>query len=209
MIDNGDKKDYIVEFFINVLFIAPANSRMIAGQMMNILAIHIDWQDRIYSEVKAAAKAHSTNKDAPLVEQLASIPLEAWELLFPSIDLCLKETIRMWTSFSMIRLNTSPNPIPIPGTDEVVPGNTFVSYNSTEVHFSEELYPNPTKFDPERFLEGREEFKKQAYGCEYSRVAPFLLLSRLISGEQRQGTRTLFSVMTFISFCLFWNSNFM
>jgi cytochrome P450 len=168
LIDNNDRKDYIIEFFVSAMFISTTNAHVIAGQLLNIIAIHTDWQERIYNEFKAVADAHSKNKDASMVEKLSSIPLEAWEGSFPSFDLVLKETIRMWTSFAVTRLNTSPNPIPIPGSDEVVPGNTFVIYNSTEVNFSEELYPNPTKFDPERFLEGREEFKKQTYGCEYS-----------------------------------------
>jgi cytochrome P450 len=135
------------------------------------MAIHPEWQEKIYREIKAVGEAHSHNRDAPLVEKLASIPMEVWESTssFPSLELVLKETIRMWTSFGVTRLNTSPNPIPIPGSDEVIPGNTFVIYNSTEVNFSEELYPNPTKFDPERFREGREEFKAQSYGCEYFR----------------------------------------
>ncbi len=167
-IDKGDSLDYMVEFFLSVLFIAPANSGIMTAQMLNIMAIHPYWQETIYEEIRAAAAAHGTNtsKDASLLDQLDSMPLEAWETAFPMIELCLKETIRMWTSFNMGRLNSSPDPIPIPGTDEVIPGNTFVVYNSTEVNFSEKLYPNPYNFDPERFLEGREEFKRESHSCE-------------------------------------------
>ncbi|GFF40034.1 hypothetical protein IFM58399_05788 [Aspergillus lentulus] len=164
LLDYNDNVDHIIEFFISLLFIAPANSRIIGGQMLNIMSIYRDWQEKVYADIKAAAAAHSPDKNAPLVDQLAFIPLHAWENSFPSIDLCLQETIRMWTSFSMARLNVSPNPIPIPGSDEVIPGNTFVCYNSTEVNFSDTLYPDPKKFDPSRFLDGREEFRNEAYG---------------------------------------------
>ncbi|KAK3681352.1 putative cytochrome P450 oxidoreductase [Podospora appendiculata] len=165
LIENKDRKDYIIEFFVSALFISTTNAHVMAGQMLNIMAIHTDWQDKIYSEIKAAAEKHAAGpSNRTVVDKLASLPLEAWENSFPTLDLCLKEAIRMWTSFSVTRLNLSANSIPIPGSDEVVPGNTFVIYNSTEVNFSEELYPNPTKFDPERFLEGREEFKKETYG---------------------------------------------
>ena len=68
----------------------------------------------------------------------------------------MKDAIRMWTSFPVTRLNTSKKAVPIPGTDEVIPANTFVIYNSTKVNFNEELYPNRRKFDPERYLEARE-----------------------------------------------------
>ncbi|KKA17947.1 Uncharacterized protein T310_8106 [Rasamsonia emersonii CBS 393.64] len=164
LIDNGDSKEYIINFLISILFISTANAGVLAGAMLNIMAHHPDWQEKIYGEIKAAAAAHSKNKDAPLVDQLDSIPLEAWDSSFPSLDLCFEEAIRMWVAFPMIRLNTAPDPIPIPGTDEVIPAGSFASYNTTDVHFNEELYPNPARYDPNRFREGRQEFKKQTYG---------------------------------------------
>ena len=168
MINKGDKREHMIEFFVSIMFIATVNDHVIAAQLLNIMAIHPEWQERLYKEVKSVGEAHSHNHEEPLVDKLSKIPLEVWESTasFPTFDLVLKEMIRMWTSFSMSRFNTSPDPIPIPGSDEVIPGNTFVVYNSTEVNFNEELYPNPTKFDPERFTEGREEFRKQAYSCE-------------------------------------------
>lgn len=167
-VDNGDSKEHIISFFISILFISTANAGALAGAMLNIMAHHTYWQEKVYGEIKAAARAHCTNKNAPLVEQLDSIPLESWESSFPSIDLCFKEAIRMWVAFPMVRLNMGLDAIPIPGSDEVIPPGSFASYNTTEVHYNEELYPNPTVFDPERFLEGREEFKKQTYSCEFS-----------------------------------------
>ncbi|KAL2195267.1 putative cytochrome P450 oxidoreductase [Corynascus similis CBS 632.67] len=166
LIENGDKREHMIEFFVSVMFISTTNAHVIAGQLLNIMAIHPEWQEKVYKELKAVGDAHSHNRDLPLVDKLARVPMEVWESTasFPTFDLVLKETIRMWTSFGVTRLNTSSEPIPIPGSDEVVPGNTFVIYNSSEVNFSEELYPNPTKFDPERFTEGREEFRKQPYG---------------------------------------------
>lgn len=171
LINNGDPKDFVIEFFTSALFIAPANSSIIAGKLISFLAMRTDLQDKIYEEIRSVAEAHSgkyggDDSASDLVEQLGSIPLEAWESSFPTIGLCLKEAIRMWTSFSMVRFNESEKPIPIPGSDEVVPGKTFVCYNSTEVNFSEKLYPGANYFDPDRFTEGREEFKQESYGCK-------------------------------------------
>jgi cytochrome P450 len=178
LIDSGDSKEYITNFCISMLFIVGANAGVLTGAMLNIVAHHPDWQEKMYGEIKAVAEAHSTNKNAPLVEQLDSIPLESWDS-FPSIELCYKEAIRMWVAFPMGRLNDTPDPIPIPGTDEVIPPGSFACYNTLDVHYNEELYPNPMKWDPERFREGREEFKKQAYGCEYSGPRPLPLCTRL------------------------------
>ncbi|KAE8385292.1 cytochrome P450 [Aspergillus alliaceus] len=162
LLDNFDSKEYMTNFFISILFIAVANAGVLAGVLLNIVAHRTDWQERIYNEIKVAAAAHSQT-DGPLVEQLASIPLEAWESSFPSIDLCFKEAIRMNTAFPMFRQNIGSTPIPIPGTNEVIPPGSFASYNTTDVHYDEDLYPNPFKFDPDRFQEGRKEFEKQSY----------------------------------------------
>ncbi|RAH41256.1 cytochrome P450 [Aspergillus brunneoviolaceus CBS 621.78] len=166
MLDRGDPPEWMVAFFISTLFIASANAGYLSGAMLNILAHHPDWQARIYREIKTVAAAHAPNnrRHAPLVDQLDAIPLDAWESFFPSIDLCFKEAIRMWVAFPMIRLNMAPHAVPIPGTAEVVPAGTFAAYNSTEVHFNPDLYPDPYRYDPERFREGREEFKREAYG---------------------------------------------
>ena len=161
-----------MEFLRVILFIVNANAGYLAGAMLNIMAHHVYWQDRVYGEIKAAAATYSRNKGAPLVDQLDSLPLDAWESSFPSVDLCLKEAMRMWVAFPMIRKNLTSEPIPIPRTAEVIPANGFVSYSTTDVHYNEEIYPNPMKYDPGRFLEGREEFKKQNFGCEYPRVVP-------------------------------------
>jgi cytochrome P450 len=166
LIDNGDSKDYMINFFISILFIITANAGATTSIVLSNVANNPYWQDKIYNEIKVVTKTHSKNKNASLVEQLDSIPLEAWESSFPSIDLCFKEAIRMWITFPMIRKNLASYPIPIPGTNEVIPPGSFASYHTSEVHFDEKLYPNPKKFDPNRFLDGREEFKKQTYGCE-------------------------------------------
>ena len=162
LVDNGDSKDYIIRFFINALFIGTANAGIMAGGMLNIMAHHIDWQEKIYSEIKAAADAYSTNKDAPLIDQLDSIPLEAWESAFPTIELCFKEQMRRHVAFNMIRQNISSSSIPIPGTDEVIPAGGFVAYHTGDVHYNEKLYPKPFILDP--FREDRVE-SKQSYDC--------------------------------------------
>jgi cytochrome P450 len=167
LINNRDNRDHIIEYFVSILFISTTNGHVIAGSLLNIMAIHPDWQEKIYQEIKAAVQTHAKFQEGTLAERLSALPLEAWESSFPTINMCLKESIRMWTSFSVTRLNTSSKPIPIPNTDEVIPPKTFVIYNSTEVQYDENLYPQPTKFDPERYLEGREEFKKETYGCKF------------------------------------------
>ncbi|KAK3680325.1 hypothetical protein LTR37_021337 [Vermiconidia calcicola] len=76
----------------------------------------------------------------------------------------MSEVVRIWLNISAARRNTGKAPITISGTDEVIPSMTFAIYNTTETHFSDTLYPDPTKFDPERHLPDREEYKQETYG---------------------------------------------
>ena len=169
-IDNGDSKNYIIDFLISMLFIAGANATVLSGAMLNIIAHHPEWQEKIYYEIKATAATHSTKQDASLVDQLDSMPLSAWESLSQSFDLCLKETIRMWAAFPVSRRNITRYPVNIAGTDEIIPPGGYSAYHSSDVHYNKMLYPDPMRWDPERFCEGREEFKNEDYGCKYCRI---------------------------------------
>lgn len=171
LVNNGDPKDQVIEFFTSLLFIAPANSSIIVSKILSFLAMRTDLQDRIYAEVRSVAEAHSGKGGgggSSLIEQLGSVPLDAWESSFPTIELCLKEMIRMWTAFNTARFNEPNKPIPIRWSDEIVPGNTFVHCKTTEVNSSEKLYPNVNYFDPDRSMEGWQEFRREKNGCKHS-----------------------------------------
>jgi sterol 14-demethylase len=135
--------------------------------MIETMAVHPNWQEKCYQEIVEAVNVHSKDTHLPLVDRLSSIPLKAWETSFPTFDLCLYEIIRVWTSFAVGRLNVSNEAIPIPGSDEVIPPGAFAVWNSTELNFNEKLFPNPRKFDPMRFTEGRREFEQEPHGCEW------------------------------------------
>lgn len=135
--------------------------------MIETMAVHPEWQEKCYQEVVDAVNKHSKDTHLPLVDRLTSIPLKAWETSFPTFDLCLYEIIRVWTSFAVGRLNVSNEAIPIPESDEVIPPGAFAVWNSTELNFNDKLFPNPRKFDPMRFTEGRREFEQETHGCMY------------------------------------------
>lgn len=78
-IDNGDSADYIINYLLSMIFIAGANPCVVSGAMLYCIAHHPEWQEKIYSEIKTVAKAHSKNKDAPLVDQLDTLPVQAWK----------------------------------------------------------------------------------------------------------------------------------
>lgn len=77
----------------------------------------------VRKEVENAAAKHATDKTVSLSDQLATLPIEAWESEFPMLDLCLKETIRVQGQGVFQRRNVSGQDITIGG--EVVPNGAF------------------------------------------------------------------------------------
>ncbi|EME79061.1 uncharacterized protein MYCFIDRAFT_204672 [Pseudocercospora fijiensis CIRAD86] len=163
-VDNGDSADYMINFLISMIFISAANGCVVSGAMLYSIAHHPELQEKIYQEIKAAANQYAADSSAPLVDQLDSLPVKAWENMSETIDLCYKECIRMWVAFPMGRMNEGTTDIKIPGTDEVVPAGGLCCYNTIDVHYSEKLYPEPLKWDPARFGEGRKEMEQEAHG---------------------------------------------
>ena len=45
----------------------------------------------------------------------------------------------------MGRFNDTGSPISIPGTDEVIPPDSFACYNTIDAHYNEKLYLDPMK----------------------------------------------------------------
>lgn len=138
----------------------------VSGAMLYCMAHHPDWQEKIYNEIKVVANANAKDKEAPLVEQLDSLSLKDWENMSSSLDLCYKECIRMWVAFPMGRLNEGTTDIKIPGTNEIIPAGGLACYNTIDVHYKEKLYPQPLKWDPARFSDGRKEMEQEAHGCK-------------------------------------------
>ncbi|KAG6022115.1 hypothetical protein E4U19_005259 [Claviceps sp. Clav32 group G5] len=165
LIDSGDTPDYIVTFFISILFISIANAGKLAGVLLKILCQNPAWQDRVLSEINAATpKFWPADRPATLVEKIDAMPLEVWEASFPFVELIIREAIRMHVAFPMTRLNVSSRAIPLPGTGQVIPAGSFAAYNTNDVHLNEELYPDPLRFHPERFETPREGTKTETYG---------------------------------------------
>lgn len=118
---------------------------------------------KVRAEVQAAIRTSATTTDpnATMVEKLASVPLEAWESEFPTIEVCLRECIRLTATGATFRRNISGHDIQV--GDEIVPKDAYVAYPFNDTHQDPSIYPNPTKWDPDRYSEDRAEDKKKQY----------------------------------------------
>lgn len=77
------------------------------------------------------------------------------------LELALRETLRLTVNSAALRRNLAED---LNVCDKKLPLGSFVTYSFSDAHLNPEIYTNPRQFDPGRFLPGREEDKKQAYG---------------------------------------------
>ena len=66
----------------------------------------------------------------------------------------------MTVSFAALRRNVGKE-LEVEGV--VIKRRDFLLYSLGRTHMDPEIYPEPSKFDPDRYLEGREEDRKQTY----------------------------------------------
>jgi sterol 14-demethylase len=88
------------------------------------------------------------------------LSLEQWESEFPLINLALRESIRLGLTGIDYRQNNGAKDIPIGKSGEVVPAGAFAVFQIDNVHMNPDIYQDPLKFDPSRYLPTRAEDKK-------------------------------------------------
>ncbi|CCF32569.1 cytochrome P450 6A1 [Colletotrichum higginsianum] len=161
MLDQGDRTFRIIEFVVGALFAGLLNSGINAAWVACYLACSPEWLAKAQDEVRAAAAKYARDPSAPLRYQLDDVPLEAWESEFPVIDMCLRDSIRLNLLGTAFRKNTSGRPIPTGHGNEVIPPGAFVTYATGDIHLDPQVYPDPLKWDPARYLPDRAEDKKK------------------------------------------------
>jgi cytochrome P450 len=127
---------------------------IIASWMLTFIGSHREWRDRSRAELEALLTSHgSASTDAPISEQLASIPLDAWEQHTPVLDSIIRETLRLAQPHVAMRRNLGPD-VYIDGN--IIPTGSYIVYPYSDVHLNPEIYPEPLRFDPTRRLETKE-----------------------------------------------------
>jgi sterol 14-demethylase len=112
-------------------------------------------------EVRNTAAKYARDPTAPLRYQLNDVPLEAWEVEFPVVDMCLRDSIRLNLLGTAMRRNISGKAIPTGNGNEVIPPGAFVTYATGDIHLDPDVYVDPHKWDPARYLPERAEDKKK------------------------------------------------
>ncbi|KAL9933385.1 hypothetical protein V8E36_007561 [Tilletia maclaganii] len=166
LMEKGLGADYAVRFVVSSLFAAIINSTSMSLWLLLYLGANPEIRKRAHKEVvdyldgMAATqgsdwKSMSTNK--PRVEQLQVLSLNEWEHGFPTIETCLKETMRTILKITLFRLNMGDKKggtaAPKVHGEEVRTGE-FLGYWMGSTHFDSKIYSNPHRWDPERWARG-------------------------------------------------------
>lgn len=128
--------------------------------MFCFLALDPDWMREVRAEVDGAVARHRASPGQGPLDVLGEMSVDDWEREFPLVNLCLHESIRIVTVGAGFRRNISGRDVRIGRTGEVIPRGAFAAFHVDQIHMDPGIYADPTKFDPGRFLPGREEDKK-------------------------------------------------
>ncbi|NHP12245.1 cytochrome P450 [Rhodococcus sp. IC4_135] len=140
--------DEVIDHMIFLLMAAHDTSTITLSTMMQYLGQHPKWQDRCRAESLALATSTPSYAD---LDGLSSL------------DLVMKECLRL------------VSPVPVMARRAVrdtrvrghfVPAGTYVSVAPHFTHHMAQYWPDPERFDPERFAENRREDKVHRYAWE-------------------------------------------
>ncbi|KAF2157541.1 cytochrome P450 [Myriangium duriaei CBS 260.36] len=150
MMDLGDSTLDVITFVMSALFAGQLNSGINAAWLLAFLAANPIWRDASFREIERVAAKYDPDTTKPLVQRLASVPLEGWESDFPVAEACLRDSIRLNTNGTTFRKNVSPTPVTI-GSQHIPPG-AYVTYAVADVHLDPQIYPDPSRWNPGRYI---------------------------------------------------------
>jgi cytochrome P450 len=135
----------IVNHMIFLLMAAHDTSTITISTMLNYLGQHPDWRSRCREE------SRGLGTDAPSLAQLSQLH---------SLDLVMKESQRLVAPVpSMARAAVADTEV----LGHFVPAGARLSVTPHFSHHMPELWPDPERFDPNRFAEDRREDKVHRY----------------------------------------------
>ncbi|KAF9530198.1 cytochrome P450 [Crepidotus variabilis] len=198
LVRNGDSDNTIVALILGVTFAGVVNTGMNSCWALLFLGTHPEWRRRTVEELKALTAKYSNLEQSPAGEpfhrMLSKVPLEAWEDELPTLDLVIRETIRLTINGSALRRNLRKD---VNFQGATVNKGDFVCYSVADTHLNPGIYPDPEQFDPGRYEKGREEDKSAplAYlgwgvgrhpcaGMKVAKLEIKLILSMLLLGYE-------------------------
>ncbi|KAF8816709.1 cytochrome P450 [Phlegmacium glaucopus] len=158
----GADNQEIVGFILGVIFAGLVNTGVNTCWTLVYLATHSEWKTQVQAEVNLLLQKYTnSSSDDPLHKRLSTVHVSVWEDEMPILESVIRETMRIAISGVALRRNLIED---LTLSGGLVQRGDFVVYSLADVHLDPEIYPNPLKFDPTRYNEGRKEDKKTTFG---------------------------------------------
>ncbi|PQE04899.1 cytochrome P450 6A1 protein [Rutstroemia sp. NJR-2017a BBW] len=193
------------QFIVGAVFAGQLNTGINACFMLTYIGSSRYWYDRVRAEIDGVVDKYAPDCSMPLTQRFEAIPIEAWELEFPLLECCLKDSIRLQLLGTMYRRNIDIGDVKI--GNEIIPSGAFVvsiiamlrfchsadltqAYHISDVHQDPEVYSEPLKWDPSRYFPARAEDKKKPFcwigwgagrhpclGTRFAKLEQFLIVA--------------------------------
>ncbi|KAJ7572136.1 cytochrome P450 [Mycena floridula] len=147
LIDKNLSVVEITRFVAMMLFAAVTNTGNVLCWTLIYLEVHKEWKSRVMEEIKSFIQDTSLNSDK-LVDNIAAVPFAEMDHQTPSLDYVINETIRLLFIGTFMRRNIGED-ILVDGTR--IKHGTYLMFPTADLHFNEDIFPDPTTFDPLRF----------------------------------------------------------
>ncbi|KAG8712346.1 hypothetical protein FRC08_014724 [Ceratobasidium sp. 394] len=162
LLDLGDSTAGAIEFILHTLFAGILNTGLMGSWLFIYLDQAPEWRAKVIEELKVLLDTHAplSGGYTSAAERFSCVPLDAWETQMPVLDLCLRETIRMVMSGAALR-RVVHGDLKVEG--KTIPNGSFLVYLLGETHQNPDIYPEPSKFNPDRFEQGQDKAQAHAF----------------------------------------------
>ncbi|OJZ83139.1 hypothetical protein ASPFODRAFT_194566 [Aspergillus luchuensis CBS 106.47] len=161
LIDRGWSTEAILQVVLGAAFGAQGNTPTVTSWTLIGLSTDGHWLGQVRQEVSQVIfKYQNYGESADQV--LRSLSMHTWEHEFPLLHACLLESIRLAVLPVVFRKNISTTYIRIGDTGEVIPPGAYATYDFRDGARDPDIYPDPQRWDPGRFLPERAEHMKDA-----------------------------------------------
>ncbi|CAE6440153.1 unnamed protein product [Rhizoctonia solani] len=162
LMDLGDSTPDIISFIMGTLFAGIVNSGLMSAWIFIFLDQEPQWKDKVIQELRGLLNKYAPASESygTVGERLAKIPPQGWEHEMPILEACLRETIRLIASGALLRRVVNGD-LEVGGRK--ISNGSFLVYLTGETHSDPEIYPNPSKFDPDRYSAGQDKSQSHAF----------------------------------------------
>ncbi|KAN0062211.1 hypothetical protein ACQY0O_005392 [Thecaphora frezii] len=175
MLRRNVPRNEVRDFVLGSLVGGVANPGALCSYTLLFLAAEPALMARVRDEIREALSLPSAHHDEMEADgwkrSLHAIPLETWDDRLPLLDRCIKETSRLLISDLIVRryrpeAGEAAAAAPLRFGGKTLVDGEFAAFWLSSLHFNPEIYPEPERYLPDRWLTQAAATNKSAGGRE-------------------------------------------